>query len=73
MKINKSAKQNPVDLLYLIASVIKFSSRKIKQELLEINNFDERISNLQQILKKEIEKGLEIKMQAEKLMAMNKD
>jgi hypothetical protein len=46
MKINKSAEQNPVDMLYLIASVIKFSSRKIKQELLEINNFDERISKL---------------------------
>ena len=46
MKINKSAEQNPVDMLYLIASVIKFSSKKIKKELLEINNFDERISKL---------------------------
>lgn len=46
MKINKSALQNPVDMCYLIASVIKFHSRKVKQELLEISPFDERLNKL---------------------------
>ena len=46
MKINRSALQNPVDMCYLIASVLKFHSRKAKQEILEIPGFDERINKL---------------------------
>ena len=56
MKITQSSNEAPVDLLFLIASVIKTQSRVLKQELLEINDFQNRLEKLNNLLNQEIEK-----------------
>ena len=57
MKITQSSNEAPVDLLFLIASVIKTQSRVLKQELLEINDFQNRLEKLNNLLNQEIEKS----------------
>ena len=54
IRINEAAHESPVTMLFLISSVVRYPNRDIRQQLLEIDDFDQRIEKLNDILTQEI-------------------
>lgn len=79
LKISKSAQEEPVKLLFLIAAVLRLprsninKSRKALQELLDINSFDERLKRVNELLASELARVTEVKTRAEKILQMDKE
>lgn len=56
IRINETSQESPVTMLFLISSIVRYPNRDLRQKLLEIDDFDQRIEKLNQILTQEISK-----------------
>ena len=56
IRINETSQESPVTMLFLISSIVRYPNRDLRQKLLDIDDFDQRIEKLNQILTQEISK-----------------
>ena len=60
-------------MLFLIASIIRYQTKTQRQELLDIDSFDDRVSKLNEILTQEIERISELVKRADTYNRMDKE
>ena len=85
LRISKSARDEPVKLLFLIAATLRLQpnntytrndmdkSKTMLQELLNIDSFDQRLEKVNELLAAELARVKEVKTRAEKLLQMNEE
>lgn len=72
IQINKAG-DKPVVLLFLVAFVIRYKNREQRQEVLEIDDFDQRLARLEKILAEEMQRVHELMQRADTYNRLDKE
>ena len=72
IRINQAGDE-PVTLLFLIAFIIRYQNREQRQEVLEIDCFDQRLARLDKILAEEMSRIQELMQRADTYNRLDKE